>query len=542
MKKLFPIIVFLSVALASMVMAGYAYFASQEAGRIKFEAAADDALARIDGRIGLHLSLLRATHAFMKARIGAPSYDEFRTFVNGLDFDSTYTGMRGIGIVRPLPPGTEAVAVDEIRQNYGFLRKIWPSSEAEWLAPLTAFEPTTDVATATLGYDMFSDASRKPAIEAAMKTPGAHATGIVELGKTTGGPVYPGFLVFLRIDPGAAETAAIETAPAGLLYAVFRANELFGAALGQTPLLPVNVEVYDGEPADGHLLFRSQAIPAKGFESSHLVTRHLEVADQTWTVLMRPTNGFAAPSSPLIPLSLGLFGLFLAIAIAMIAHWQGRAYEAIETLQSATEKSLSERDLMLQEMKHRIKNSLTRVLAMARHTATHSKNIDDFSKSFSARVQAMAASQDMLTRSLWQKADLEALLKTELEQVFGQDLKPGLLSGPAVALDEATTQALGLTIHELATNAMKYGKAGKGAAALEVKWLVSGDPRTLKLTWSERGTKVAKPNKVGFGTKLIDMSICRELGGEIERHYGNGGLKVTIKIPVDSHEAAHRKS
>ena len=91
---------------------------------------------------------------------------------------------------------------------------------------------------------------------------------------------------------------------------------------------------------------------------------------------------------------------------------------------------------MLQEMKHRIKNSITRVLAIARQTAAN-PNIDDFSASFAARLQAMAASQDMLTRSQWQKADLGELLRTELEQVFGKNLEAGMCPD-RVELDETS--------------------------------------------------------------------------------------------------------
>ena len=127
---------------------------------------------------------------------------------------------------------------------------------------------------------------------------------------------------------------------------------------------------------------------------------------------------------------------------------------------------------MLQEMKHRIKNSIAKMLAIARQTAANSGSIAEFTSSFSARMQAMAASQDMLTRSQWQKADLGKLLRTELEQVFGPNIEKLHLSGPQIELNETATQALGLTFHELATNALKYGEAGNGDGTLRVEWEV----------------------------------------------------------------------
>jgi two-component sensor histidine kinase len=184
-------------------------------------------------------------------------------------------------------------------------------------------------------------------------------------------------------------------------------------------------------------------------------------------------------------------------------------------------------------MKHRIKNSITRVLAIARQTASGSKDIAEFSSSFAARLQAMAASQDMLTRSRWQKADLAELLRIELGQVFGKELPDDMLAGPKVLLSEGQTQALGLTFHELATNALKYGEAGNSVDALQVSWSVQqASGKLLALRWREAGDKIEPPAKTGFGTKLIDMNITHELGGVIRRDYRENELVIEIDIPL----------
>lgn len=537
LKKYFPFAVFLAVALASLIMAGFAYFATDEAGRIKFEGAADDALSRIEGKIDLHLSLLRAAHAFFNARHGEVSRDEFKAFIDDLDVDKSYTGMRGIGFMRLVAKGDEAVAEEGILKDQGLARKIWPDSSAGWRLPVTLFEPLDQAGLAGIGFDMYSDPNRRSALDAAIDGPGPRATGRLQIGDSTGERQYPGFFVFLRLDAAAAPSLMGDSsAPAaGLLYAVFRANDLFGAALGKAPLLPVNVEVYETRAEPDKLLYRSQTPPNPNYAETLLVTRELVVAGQPWVVQFRPTAAFVLPSSKVTPIMLGVIGLILAGAIAMLARWQERAYAAVESLHSASEKSLLEKELMLQEMKHRIKNSITRVLAMARQTAANSKDVEEFSASFSARLQAMANSQDMLTRSRWQKADLGELLKTELAQVFGKNLDAQTLSGPDIKLDETATQALGLTFHELATNALKYGDAGRGKGGLRVEWRVNGKGarKTLALTWSEAsGENLSAPEKTGFGTRLIDMNITRELGGTISREYLGNGLRVEIEIPL----------
>jgi two-component sensor histidine kinase len=152
----------------------------------------------------------------------------------------------------------------------------------------------------------------------------------------------------------------------------------------------------------------------------------------------------------------------------------------------------------------------------------------------------MAASQDMLTRSRWQKANLRELLVTEMEQVFGSGMDKGRLSGPDVEINEAVTQALGLTFHELATNALKYGAVGSGQGSVSVTWSLTPASGTqgLRLFWRERGAgKVEPPQRKGFGTRLIDANIVRELGGTIERRYPEDGIDIEIFIPLSGKQA-----
>jgi CHASE1-domain containing sensor protein len=540
LKKFFPIVAFIAVALISLTMAGFAYFATQEAARIKFEATADDALNRIESRIDLHLSLLRSTQALFDARNGDISHNEFKAFFSALDVDSNFAGLRGIGFLRLAKTGDEAAVERDILRDGGAAHTVYPATAEPWRTPIVLFEPMDPSNQASIGFDMFSEPVRRAAIEKAMADDQQHASGLLQLGQGTGAAqTFTGFLVFVRLNVETAPDVinANRSSTAGFLYAAFRASDLFQTALSRAPLLPVNTEIYDGKVDGDNLLFRSETPPVATIGDRLLVTRKIVVAGRPWTVLFRPTSAFSLPSSRAIPVMLGLFGLLLAGAIALVARYQERAYDAVSLLHETTEKSLLEKDLMLQEMKHRIKNSITRVLAIARQTASHATDVKEFSSSFAARLQAMAASQDMLTRSRWQKADLGDLLRIELGQVFGKELPEGILSGPEVLLDETTTQALGLTFHELATNALKYGEAGNSVGALKVDWLLEGrgPDRTLVLNWREAGQKkLEAPAKTGFGTKLIDLNVTRELGGTIKRDFYAEGLKVEIRIPLSA--------
>ncbi len=541
-RRLFPAVVFLSVAAASLAMAGYAYVAAGDAARIKFESTVDDAVNRIETRLELHLSLLRATHALFKSSNGAVSRDALQSFVTALDVEGRYAGIRGIGYARLIRAGGELAAEADLERNYGRSLPVWPEKGAQLRAAITMLAPLDDANRAALGYDMMSEAVRRAAMTRAMETGQPRATGKVLLVQDAQTVTQSGFLIYLPLVLGVADDAQVAqrmAATAGFVYAPFRTRDLFTAAFSRPPLLPLAMEVHDGTASRADaLLFRSETPADTGSMLSSM--RRIEVAGREWTLRFQPSAAFVWPSSRLAAIALGAFGLVLATALAFVVRSGEKAYEAVQALNAAGEKALQEKDLLLQEMKHRIKNSIARVMAIARQTASGAGSIEEFSASFGARLQAMAASQDMLTRSRWQKANLRELLVTEMEQVFGSGMDKGRLSGPDVEINEAVTQALGLTFHELATNALKYGAVGSGQGSVSVTWSLTPASGTqgLRLFWRERGAgKVEPPQRKGFGTRLIDANIVRELGGTIERSYPQDGIDIEIFIPLSGKQA-----
>jgi CHASE1-domain containing sensor protein/two-component sensor histidine kinase len=538
LKKLLPYLAFAAVASASLVTAGYAYRAGEEAARFKFEGAADDALGRLESRLDLNLALLVATQAFFEARFANVTKSEFGDYYRSLDADENFAGLRGVGFLTLVKPGAEASLENRLRAEHGAERRIFPASSGEWRTPITLFQPLNDQTLPAIGFDMYSEPARRAAIDAALATGQPRATGLLILGGVAAGGTQPtpGILVFSALRARIPGREDAKDPPAGLVYVAFRTAELFYSALARPPTLPANVEVFDGSPAENALLFRSAVPPDGRFSDDFEVIRKLDVAGREWTVRFRPTTGFQRPASRALPVLLGLAGLMLAGAVAAVARYQERTYEAKSRLHATTERNLAEKDLMLQEMRHRIKNSITRVLAIARQTSASSTSLGEFTESFSARLQAMAASQDMLTRSRWQKAELGDLLRMELEQVFGKAVPEDALGGPKVLLNEKATQALGLTFHELATNALKYGAIGNSAFTLVVTWTVERSPseRRLRLRWQESGAPWQEQERsAGFGTILIDMNITRELKGKITRDFCDGGVSIDIDIPLD---------
>ncbi|TIV60621.1 MAG: histidine kinase, partial [Mesorhizobium sp.] len=129
---------------------------------------------------------------------------------------------------------------------------------------------------------------RRAAIEKAMADDRQHASGLVQLGQGQGQEqTFPGFLVFVRLNVETAPDVinASRSSTAGLLYAAFRARDLFQVALSKAPLLPVNVEIYDGKPGGDNLLFRSEAPPAESLGGRLVARRDIVVGGRPWTVL-----------------------------------------------------------------------------------------------------------------------------------------------------------------------------------------------------------------------------------------------------------------
>ena len=543
MKRYLPALIFASVSVIGLAMSAASWFSVDQANRIGFAAKAEEALRRIDDRINAHMLLIRSTSSFFSANGGVPDRASFRRYIEGLRVTDDFAGVQGIGFARLIPANAAAsmAVADEIEAGYGVRVEPWPETDQARRTPIVLLEPDNERNKAALGYDMFSNAVRRAAMEKALETGTMQATGRVDLVQEISRDKQAGFLIYMPLSAKSPE--ASEARPLGFVYSPFRAGDLFSAALDHAPILPVHVIVQDETAAGDTLMYRSAVEPDDRF-SDYAVNDTLLIAGREWSITIQPSAAYRPTIDQSRTFALGIVSLLLAAALALSTLAQQRAIDAVETLQRETEKNLNERDFLLQEMKHRIKNMIARVMAMARQTARNSESIDQFTKSYTARLEAMAASQDLLARSSWTSAGLRALLVQELRQVFGEELDEDRLTGPEIQLNETAAQAFGLTFHELATNAMKYGFIRAENGRLSVDWKIrkqQGHGGWLELEWLETATGMmgsetaAAPGvrKGGFGSRLIDATMRIELGGEIERDRADGRWLVRIHVPLE---------
>jgi PAS domain S-box-containing protein len=190
----------------------------------------------------------------------------------------------------------------------------------------------------------------------------------------------------------------------------------------------------------------------------------------------------------------------------------------------ATERKAHEEQirLLMREVSHRAKNMLSLVQAIARQTAA--REPDDFIGRFTERIQALAANQDLLVRNKWQGVDMEELVCAQLAHFADLIGSRIAVHGPKLRLNAAAAQAVGLALHELATNAGKYGALSTDAGRVDVGWRMGGD--SFAMSWIERdGPPVRRPVRRGFGSTIIDVMAKRTVSGEVELDYAPLGLE-----------------
>jgi two-component sensor histidine kinase/CheY-like chemotaxis protein len=192
-----------------------------------------------------------------------------------------------------------------------------------------------------------------------------------------------------------------------------------------------------------------------------------------------------------------------------------------------------QKELLVRELSHRVKNTMAMVMSLVRRTAKNSSTVDAYSQNLLGRLRAMADAHALLFETNWSQAELlEVVRRTLAPYVQGKGERFRVEPGPLVLLDPKAALALSMVINELTTNAVKYGALAHDAGYVEIGWDRSVDDM-ITLTWREvDGPAVSSPDDEGFGTTLIQRSIHYELQGEVQLDYASTGLVCTITFPL----------
>src|SRR4029079_18839534 len=225
--------------------------------------------------------------------------------------------------------------------------------------------------------------------------------------------------------------------------------------------------------------------------------------------------------------------LNISLSVSPVFDKTGRIIGASKIARDVTEKKRAEdiQRVLIEELNHRVKNTLAMTQAIASQSLRHAKSASDFVESFTGRVQALAKAHSLLTDRKLEAAELTELVREQV--TLGVADERVICSGPTVILGAQPAIHLALVLHELATNARKYGGLSVPQGRLSVKWEVhSSGSRTLLLDWTESGgPQVSAPLTAGFGTTLIERTLHTH-GGEATLRDGVTGVTCKLRLPL----------
>jgi PAS domain S-box-containing protein len=186
------------------------------------------------------------------------------------------------------------------------------------------------------------------------------------------------------------------------------------------------------------------------------------------------------------------------------------------------------RQLLMQELAHRTKNQLAIIQSIAQQTKRNATTLEDFISAFNGRIQGLAASHDILAKQQWKAIPLRELVKSQIGVLVSEVEKMVAISGPDIALTAAHAESLGLALHELTTNSLKYGALSVVDGQVSVSWHVTNasEPLQVFFEWQESGgPKIKKrPAREGFGSKVLNTITAVSLGGEAQTEFRTVGL------------------
>jgi PAS domain S-box-containing protein len=194
--------------------------------------------------------------------------------------------------------------------------------------------------------------------------------------------------------------------------------------------------------------------------------------------------------------------------------------------------------LLINELNHRVKNTLAIVQAIAGQSFKGGHGDPDARTAFEGRLFALAKAHDVLTRENWESADLHEIIDAAIMPYMQQDSDRFTIDGPHLRLAPSMAVSLAMAFHELATNAAKYGALSVASGHVTIRWMIrQSDAKHLALQWMEEGGPVVSPpTRKGFGTRLIERSLAQELSGDVQLRYEPSGLVCIVNAPIFAEE------
>lgn len=455
------------------------------------------------------------------------SRDEFSRFVEQMSEGHSQRGSLGMGWAPWVPAGATAEFEAEQRALHPEMDyRIYPHAPPEQdKAVISLLEPRNGPNTRALGFDMYSEVTRRTAMQQALRVNGPMASGRVQLIQDAGKPPVGGVLIYLpvfdRLQGG--KTGQLK----GFIYTPIRPADLLKTAILGAHRNTGRVAIYDGAPDPSLLL---AATPGK-FNEGAFATTKVDFAGRQWTIVVSADKGVGITRTSMIVLGLGTLISLLVMAVAwLVTNRAAEDRKVLEWLQAQAALRTS----LTRELNHRVKNTLANVLSIVALTRRRTRDIDEFADGLSGRLRALSATHDLLSQREWTNALVYDVVQSELAPYLDPEDPHAEIAGPEALLAPNDAMSLGLALHELATNAAKYGALSVPTGKVTVTWEIVA-PDRVAVSWRERGGPPVKaPTRRGFGLELIEKIVSHELDSPVDLHFDEEGVRCTLTVPLRS--------
>ncbi|MDA0820631.1 MAG: CHASE domain-containing protein [Proteobacteria bacterium] len=515
-----PLLILLIVAVITSAAVVAIESSEDQRERVIMREVVQTLVAELDRRSSTTEAYLRAGSALFAAAddVRLPM---FRTFSSQLRLDSNARGSEGIGWAEVTNVGQVEAFENAISMEKGFDYKVIRESGAKEtrLVPVTFLKPDSEETRAQLGYDLYSDPVMRAAMDEAARMVRPTATARVVLNKYEE-ITRVGFLLFMPVFDGPIEARRLK----GFIFSPFDAQYFLGTAMDHSAHHQMGVRLFDGPPESANLL--AQHAPA--FSSGVTIAEQVEVGSRPLVVEIE-----SARAGSLSPLSMAtlLFGLALTSLLLLLARLVTRQVIEDEVALTFFEEQNSIRNSLTRELNHRVKNTLASIISIISLTRRRTTSLDDFADSLEGRVRALSSTHDLLTQSEWGTTPLRSVIEIELAPYSGGGNEV-VMGGPDIELAPNDALSLGLAIHELATNAAKYGALSQQGGRVSINWRGEGEELVV-VDWVERGgPEVSAERTPGFGTDLIQKIVAHELHQPVAIRFDPEGVSCTLRVPL----------
>lgn len=382
-------------------------------------------------------------------------------------------------------------------------------------------QPDTERSRRALGFDMYSEAIRRQAMDEAADNARPTASGAVVLAQE-GEADRPGFLIYMPVFTMTDGQRRLR----GFVYSPFNGEDFLSSALQLEDAGSYLVNLYDGWGAGSHLL--ASTVPGQ-VPSGKVVRLQVNIANRPFRIEVGRSGGGWLSRLSMATL---VFGLLAASLLMVLVRMLTRQAMEDEAALSWFEEQSAIRATLTRELNHRVKNTLANVLSIIALTRRRGGSLDEFADGLDGRIRALSATHDLLTMSDWGATPVRALVEAELNPYAFEAEHTVEIAGPEVELAPNDALSLGLAIHELATNAAKYGALCRPGGTVSVTWQRRGED-LVEVVWQESGgPEVHKPARRGFGTDLIERVVAQELKQPVKLEFLAAGLRCLLTIPV----------